>query len=119
MRFRRFFFVSRFFLLDLLQLQSFYISDLLDGEADDDGSDSESAGTCAFPFFFDESVGCVADSAGRVNESVGCVSGVGSGVFVPTVIDSIGDTVPLVTFVPKGVDSKGGQIIEVFWRPKS
>ena len=39
--------------------------------------------------------------------------------FVPTVIDSIGDTVPLVTFVPKGVDSKGGQIIEVFWRPKS
>ena len=28
--------------------------------------------------------------------------------FVPTVIESIGDVVTLVVFVPKGVDSKGG-----------
>ena len=40
--------------------------------------------------------------------------GVGSGVFVLTVIESIVDVVLLVVFVPIGVDSKGGQIIELF-----
>ena len=49
---------------------------------------------------------------------VGLVSGVGSGVFVPTVIKSMGDVFPLVTLVPRGVESKGGRLIEVFWRPK-
>ena len=45
---------------------------------------------------------------------VGSVSGIGSGVFVPTVIESIGDVVPLVVFVPRGVVSKVGQLIEIF-----
>ena len=39
---------------------------------------------------------------------VGHISGIGSGVFVPKVFESIGDVVPLVVFVPKGVDSKSG-----------
>ena len=46
---------------------------LLNDEPDDDGSDYGSAGACDFPFHFDESVG-------RVVESVGRVSGMGSGV---------------------------------------
>ena len=41
-------------------------------------------------------------------KSVGSVSGVGSGDFVLTGIESIGDTVPLFVFVPRGVESKGG-----------
>ena len=84
-----------------------------------DGSDYASADTCAFTFCFYESFGCVGDSVGRVDNSVGCVSGVGSGVFVPTGIDSIGDVVLLVVIVPKGVESKGSRLIEIFWRPKS
>ena len=40
--------------------------------------------------------------------SFGRVSGVGSGVFVPTGINSVGDVVPLVVFVPIGVKSKVG-----------
>ena len=63
---------------------------------------------CAFPFHFDESIGCVGDSVGRVDKSVCCVHGMGSEVFVPTGIESIGDVFPLGIFVPKGVDSKGG-----------
>ena len=39
--------------------------------------------------------------------------------FVPTGIESIGDVLPLVMYVPKVVDSKGGWLIEIFWRPKS
>ena len=45
-----------------------------DYESDDDGSISGSPGTCAFPFCYDESVGSVGESVGRV-------CGVGSGVF--------------------------------------
>ena len=43
---------------------------MFDDESDGDGSDSGSAGTCAFPFRFDNYVG-------PVLESVGHVSGVG------------------------------------------
>ena len=68
-------------------------SDSLDGESDDDGYYSRSAGTRAFPFCFEESV-C------RDDNSVGRVYCVGSGFFVPTGIRSIGDVVPLVVFVP-------------------
>ena len=46
--------------------------------------------------------------------SVGSVSGVGSGVFGPTGIESIGDVVPLVVFTPIGVNSKVGRLIEIF-----
>ena len=35
------------------------------------------------------------------------------------VIESIGDVVPLVVFVPMVIDSKGGRRIEIFWRPKA
>ena len=65
-----------FFLLNFLQFMSSDKSDFLDYESDNDGSDSGSAGTWAFNFSFDEYVGCVGKSVGRV-------SGVGSGVFVP------------------------------------
>ena len=50
--------------------------------------------------------------------TVGRISGVGYGIFVLTGIDSIGGDVPLVVFVPRGVESKVGQIIGSFWRPK-
>ena len=92
---------------------------MLDDESDDDGYDSGSAGTCTFNFCFEDSVGCVDNSVGCVDNSVGFVCGVGPGVFVPIVIESIGDVVPLIVFVPIIVDSKGGQLIEIFWRPKS
>ena len=36
--------------------------------------------------------------------------------FFLTGIESIGDIVLLVVFVPKGVESKGSQLIEIFWR---
>ena len=68
--------------------------DLFDDDSDDDGYVSGSPGTCSFPFYSDESVGSVGKSVGRV-------CGVGSVIFVLTGIDSIGDVVPLVVFVPK------------------
>ena len=83
-------------------------SDFFNDESDDDGFDSRSVGTCTFSFRFDESIGRVGDSVGRVEKSVGCTSGVGSGVSLPTGIESIGDTVPLIVFLPKIVESKGG-----------
>ena len=67
---------------------------LFDDDSDDDGSGSGSAGTCTFPF-------CSGKSVGRVR-------GVGSGVFVLTEIDSIGEVVLSAVFVPRGFDSKGG-----------
>ena len=82
-------------------------SDSLDDESDDDGSGSGSAGMCTFPFRSD-------DSAGRADNSVGHVHGVGSGVFVLIGIESTGDIVPLVVFVPKGVNSKCGRLAEYF-----
>ena len=66
---------------------------MLDDDSDDDGSDSGFACTRAFLFCFGESVFCVDDS-------VGCGGGMGYGIFVPIGIESIGDIVPLVVFVP-------------------
>ena len=102
MRFRNFFFLSRFLLLDYLYLLSSYESDsflllyllfflsseesyFLDDESDDDGSESRSSGTCYFPFHFDD--------------SVGCISGWGSGVFVPLGVESKCDVFAFVVFV--------------------
>ena len=65
--FRTIFFLSDFFLIGLLELLCFRELDVFDDESDDDGSGSSSPVTCAFPFFS--------------GNSVGCVSGVGSGVF--------------------------------------
>ena len=59
------------------------------------------------------------ESLGSDGKSVGCVCGVGSGVFVPTVIDLIGDVVLLVVLLPKGVESKGGRLVELFCNSKS
>ena len=85
--FRRFFFLSRFFFFDLLELVS---SDELD--------------------FFDESdnYGSVSGSPGKY---IGSAGDVGFGGFVWTGIKSLGDVVPLVVFVPIGVESKFGQLI--------
>ena len=95
-----------------MELVSFEKLDSLYDESDKDGSGSGSPGTCAFPFRFDESVG-------SVGGSVSGVSGVGSGVCVPTGIESIGDVVPLFVFVPKVFESKSGRLIEIFCRQKS
>ena len=67
---------------------------MLDDEYDDDGSDSGSSGTYYFPLRFDN--------------YVGCVSGLGSGVFVPTGVKPKYDVFVFLVFVPKGVESKGG-----------
>ena len=70
---------------------------MFDDEYDNDGSGSSYPGMCTFPFFSDN--------------YVGRVSGVGSGVFVLTEIESIGDVVLLVVSVPKGVNSRSGRLI--------
>ena len=84
----------------------------IDDESNDDGSGSRSTGTCNFPF-------CYGKPVGSVGETVGRVCGVGSGVLVPTGIELIGDVFPLVVFIPRGVEFKGGQLVELFWRSKS
>ena len=93
MHFRRFYFLLRVFLLDFLYLLSSEKLYSLDDESYDDGSDSGSSGTCYFPLSFDN--------------SVGCVSGLGSGVFVTTGVDSKCDIFAFEVFVPIGVKSKG------------
>ena len=74
------FFLSRFFLIDLLELLSFEKLDFFDDESDIDGSGSGSPGMWPLKFFSDESIGSVGESVGRV-------CGVGSGVFVPIGIE--------------------------------
>ena len=98
---------------------SFDKSDSLNDESDDDGPDSRLSGTCTFPFRFEESIVHLGNSVSCVDKSVGNVRVVGYGVFVPIGIYSIGEVVALVLFVPIGVDSKGCQLIEICWRPKS
>ena len=73
---------------------SCHVSFFSDDESDNGGYGSGSPGMCTFPF-------CSGNYVGRF-------SGVGSGVFVPTGIDSIGDIVLLIVFVPIGVESKVG-----------
>ena len=74
---------------------------MFDDESDDDGSGYGPVGTCTFTF-------CSGKAVGIVGESVGGVSGLGSGVFVLTGIESISDVVLVVVVVPRGVKSKGG-----------
>ena len=80
--FLHFFFLSRFFFSELIELLSFDELDVFDDDSDNDGSGSRFPGTCDFSFFS--------------GDSVSRVSGVGSGIFVLTGIKSIGDVVPLV-----------------------
>ena len=89
---------SSFFCLQCVVFLSHFF--FCDDESDNDRSGSGSPGTCNFLF-------CS-------HNYVVSVSGIGSGVFVPTGIESIGDVVPLVVFVPRGVVSKVGQFIEIF-----
>ena len=91
----RFVFLLRLFFFDLLELVSFDELDFFD-ESDSRGSGSGSPG-----------------------KSVGNAGDVGFGNFVPTGIESLGNVVPLVVFVPRGIDSKVGQLIGLFWSPKS
>ena len=88
---QQFFLLSLFFLFDLLSLLSFDESYFFDCESGNDGYGSGSPGTCTFPFCY--------------VLSVGCVGGIGSGVFVSTRIESICDIVLLFVFVPRLVDS--------------
>ena len=55
----------------------------------------------------------------RVDNSVGNVSGLGSGVFVPTGVKFKCYTFEFVLFVPIGVKSKGYRLIKIFWRSNS
>ena len=75
-------------------------SDSLDDESDNDRSDSGSAGTCDFTFRFEKYVVHVDNFVGRVDDSIGRVCWVRSGVFVLIGIDSIGEVFLLVVFVP-------------------
>ena len=72
----------------------------LDDESDNDGSDSGSSGTFNFPFCF--------------YDSVGHVSGLGYGGFVPIGVKSKCDVVRFFVFVPIGVESKCGKLIGMF-----
>ena len=95
-------------ILDFLYFLSSDEAYSLNDESDDDGSDSGSSGTysfCAFSLRFDD--------------SVGSVCGLGFGVFVPTGVKSKCDIFAFVVFVPIGVEPKGGQLIEMFWRSNS
>ena len=80
---------------------------MFDDKSDNVGSGSGSPGTCTFQF-------CSGKSVSSGGKSVGGVSGVGSGVFIPTGIESIGDVFPLFVFLPRGVESKGGRFTEFF-----
>ena len=82
---------------DLLYLMSSYKSDSLNDESDNDGSDSRSSSTYSFPAF-----------SLCFYYSVIHVSGLGSGVFVPTEVESKFDIFAFVLFVPIGVESKSG-----------
>ena len=55
----------------------------------------------------------------RFDNSIGRVSGLGSGVFIQTGVESKCDIFVFFVFVPMGVESKGGQLIEMFWRSNS
>ena len=91
------FLLINFILFDLLELLSFHELDLFNDDSNDDGYGSGSPGMCTFTFFS--------------GDYVGFVSGVGSGVFVPTGIKLIGDVVSLVLFVPRGFESIVGPLI--------
>ena len=74
---------------------------------------------CAIFFCFEESVGRVDNSVGHVDEFDGRIRGVEYGIFVPKGINSIGVIVLLFVYLTIVEKSKGGQLIELFWRRKS
>ena len=52
---------------------------------------------------------------GPLGKSVGSASDVGFGNFVPTGIKSLVNVVRLVVLIPRGVESKLGQLTGSFW----
>ena len=91
----------RFFFFGLLRLVSF---DKLDFfvESENYGYGSRSPGK----------------SIGSAGESFDSISGIGFGDFFPTGIESLSNIVPLVLVVPRGAESKGGQLKGSFWHQK-
>ena len=85
-------------MLDILYLLSSDKSDLLNDESDNVGSGYGSSGT---QFFFFSFSSC---------DSVARVSGLASGIFSPTGVDSKCDIFEFVVFVPIGVEYKGCRI---------
>ena len=106
--FQRFFFLSFRLILDFLSLISWGKSDYLDDEFGNVGSDSRYSDTY---YFFSFSL--------HSDHSVGSVCVFGSDVFAPTAAESKGDILAFNVVVPTGVKSKGGQLIELFWRSNS
>ena len=97
MSFRRFFFLSRLLLFDFLYLLSSDESYFLGDDSNNYGSESGSSITYSFPNF-----------PLRFDYSVGCVNGLGSGIFVPMGVEFKWDIFLFVVFVPIGVKSKVG-----------
>ena len=83
-------FLSRLLILDLLYLLSSDQSYLFDDESDNDGSESGSSGMCSFP-----------DFSLRFDDTIGCVSGLGSDIFVPTGVESKCDIFSFVMFMSR------------------
>ena len=78
---------------------------MLNHESNGDGSDSGSSGTYYFTNF-----------SLRFDNSVGRVNGLGSEIFVLTGVEPKCDIFAFFVFVPIGFESKGGQLIGMFWR---
>ena len=92
-RFQCFLFLLRRLIFDFIYLMSSDESGLIDDEYDDDGSDSGSSGTY---YFWDLYL--------RFDYSVGSVSGLAYGIFVPTGVYPKCDIFAFVMFVSTGVD---------------
>ena len=101
MRSWKFFFLPRLLHLYLLYLISSEKSDLLDDESDDDGSDYGSSGTYSFHAF-----------SLYFENSIGRVSGLGSGSFVLTGVELKCDIFAFIVLVAIGVNSKGVRLIK-------
>ena len=83
------FILSHLLILYFLYLLSFNKPYLIDDESDDDRYDSRSFGTYYFTYF-----------PLRFDDSVGCVSGLGSDMLVPTGVESKCDIFAFVLFLP-------------------
>ena len=108
MRFRCFLFLLRSFIFYFLYYLSLNESESLDDDYDDHGLNSGSSGTYSFCAF-----------SLRFYNSVGSVSVLGSGVFSPIGVEYKWGIFTFYIFVPIGVESKGGRLVEMFWRSNS
>ena len=104
---KHFLFIASF-AVDFLYLLSSDKSDLIDDESEDDGPDYGSSGTYIFKYV-----------SLRFDNYVGSASGLGSGVFISTGVDTKCDIFAFDVFLPISVESKVGRLIEVLWRSNS